>query len=431
MCANDFKVAQNRLYQNSVDFSGYNTFMRFLNKYSHAGYNFPLIFPFFNFGYDDYAIDFDDILTELKKLYGSQDDSGKLIRRPDETPAKIEQNPKVDKTDVGVDVTVQIDDRDNAEAQEIWNSIDPEERKLLEGQDLLAKDKDGKPLYLIAKGDDDKKYHIYKKEYEYGSSYKCVKQVKMGNNYFHPSQEYEKNPETGRDQLVPKHRQVGVQDVTVDVDTDIDHDGKPDTDVDVDVDVQVDSNQLSFYLAEGGNTMSPLVVDFNGDGKVDAQAGIGVDIDGDGKVDGAATNGDKMLAMSDINGNGTIDGTEVFGNKTVNPFTGKPINAKNGFEALKQVALSAEKETGIKCFDGKNVDLNKLKQCLAMKGIKLGFVSDENNTEVEDLSKINKINVVNYLETQETGKVQHNQQGNGTDEYGDDVKVDDVWFQIA
>ena len=169
--------------------------------------------------------------------------------------------------------------------------------------------------------------------------------------------------------------------------------------------------------------------DFNGDGKVSAKAGIGIDIDGDGIADGAATDGDKMLAMSDINGNGKIDGAEVFGNKTVNPFTGEAINAKNGFEALKEIALSAELYSGTICIEDGNVNLKKLQKILAKKGIKLGFVSGINNTSLEELSKIEKINIFDYKETQEFGDVQHNQQGSGTNSDGSIVKVDDVWFR--
>ena len=395
------------------------------------------IIPFLNFGLEDNESAGLDIV-ELSSLLRKQDGLVPESAQADETG-----------TDVRVGVGVRVDGAggsgNKTEAQKIWESIDPEERKLVEGQDMLEKDKNGNPIYRVAMGSDGK-YHIYKSQGLSGYSYKCVKEVKMGSNYLHTSSSGKKwNPETKEYEDVPNYKVMhGLEngdgsDVDVDVKVEVDNDenapdsqnGKDGQDVKVKVKVEVGSQGGGgFYLDEGGNTMSPLVVDFNGDGKVDAQAGIGVDIDGDGKVDGAAINGDKMLAMSDINGNGTIDGAEVFGNKTVDPFTGEPINAENGFEALKQVALSAEKETGIKCFDGKNVDLNKLKQCLALKGIKLGFVSDENNTEVEDLSKVDRVNVQDYIETPESGDVQHNQQGSGTDENGNEIKIDDVWFRI-
>ena len=176
----------------------------------------------------------------------------------------------------------------------------------------------------------------------------------------------------------------------------------------------------------------PLIIDFNQDGLVSAEHGKGVDIDGNGTLDGAATNGDKMLAMSDINSNGTIDGQEVFGDRTVDPFTGKALNAENGFEALKMIAESAQDSTGIKCIDENGlVDLKALNSALQTKGIKLGFVSDTNNTELEDLTKVAYINTKDYETKQETGAVQHNQQGTSIFEDGSTAKANDVWFELT
>ena len=416
--------------------------------------NMSAILPFLDYDLEDYETTGLDI-AELSSLVQNQ--QGGLAPDTDLIPVsgkplvQTGQTGRVDATgtDVSVGVNVNVDgvnggSSNDSEASQIWNSIDPEERRMVEGQDMLAKDKNGNPIYRVALAKDGK-YHIYKKE-EYSSySYECVKKQREDINKLSTKTKREYNPETGRMEEVPNYKVMGGKgngdgsNVDVDVEVEVDNDeNAPDSEnktdgdnVKVKVKVKVGSEGGNgFYLDDGGDTWDPLVVDFNGDGKVDAQAGIGVDIDGDGKVDGAAVNGDKMLAMSDMNGNGTIDGTEVFGNKTVDPFTGKPINAKNGFEALKQIAISAEKETGVKCFDGKNVDLQKLQQCLATKGIKLGFVSDENNTEVEDLSKINKINVADYIDTHEEGDVQHNQQGSGTDEDGNKVRIDDIWFKI-
>lgn len=328
-------------------------------------------------------------------------------------------------SDLDLDIDVDVNTPENKKARDIWDSIDPKEKKLVEGKDLMAVDKNGIPLYRVAMGDD-KKYHIYKKDSYSDSSYTCVKKVSFGSNHFSAYDNIsEYDYDSGQFKRKTSAKKMGFYDVKVTAEAGVE---KTPDDERVGVTVDIDINKFGFYFQDDAMTYSPLVIDFNGDGKVDAEAGIGIDIDGDGIADGAASNGDKMLAMSDTNGNGTIDGTEVFGNKTVNPFTGKAINAANGFEALKQVALSAEQATGIKCFDGKNVDLQKLKLCLKMIGVKLGFVSDNNNTQIENLSKISKINVVDYIETPETGKVQHNQKGKGQDENGNDVKVDDIWF---
>lgn len=174
----------------------------------------------------------------------------------------------------------------------------------------------------------------------------------------------------------------------------------------------------------------PLIVDFNKDGKISAKAGIGVDIDGNGYSDGAAVDGDKMLAMSDMNDNGVIDGSEVFSDKTVNPFTGEALGAKNGFEALKLMAQEAEKHTGIKCMDTDgNVDLKELQKALKKVNVNLGFISDRNTTELEDLAHVASINV-NYTEQNETGDVQRNQTGTYTDTDGKTHRADDVWFKL-
>jgi len=208
-------------------------------------------------------------------------------------------------------------------------------------------------------------------------------------------------------------------------------DGSVKTDINVQKDVLSRFQSIISTWSSGNTYNSPLVVDFNQDGKVSAAAGKGVDIDNNGTADGAAVDGDKMLAMSDMNGNGKIDGSEVFGDQTVNPFTGEKMNAANGFEALKQVAESAEQYTGKSCMDADgNVDLQALKEALATVGVNLGFISDDNVTELEDLTKISKINVNNYAEQNQTGDVQHRQLGSLTYDDGTQGKVNDVWFKL-
>lgn len=173
---------------------------------------------------------------------------------------------------------------------------------------------------------------------------------------------------------------------------------------------------------------SPLVLDMNHDGKVTAKAGQGVDINNDGKADGAATGGDKMLAMSNFNGNGKIDGNEVFGDQTVSPFTGKKLNAANGFEALKMIAEEAESR-GFECIDNGKVNVQKLAVALASVGVSLGLISDNNTSTLEKLTGVSTIDVANYTETAETGAVQNRQHSVYTDENGVSYKVDDVWFE--
>ena len=76
-----------------------------------------------------------------------------------------------------------------------------------------------------------------------------------------------------------------------------------------------------------------------------------------------------------------------------------------------------------------NVNLAKLKEALSTKGINLGFVSDNNNSALEQLTKVASINVRNYSESEETeGTAHHAQQGSYVDENGNTHKVHDVWF---
>lgn len=199
--------------------------------------------------------------------------------------------------------------------------------------------------------------------------------------------------------------------------------------------VATGKNDTIRWLINDTNTntyTSPLVLDTNHDGVISAKSGNGVDVNNDGVADGYATGGDKMLAFTDTNANGKIDGTEVFGNNTVDPFTGKSINAANGFEALKVVAQSAEKATGIACYKDGKVDLNALKTALATKGIELGYISDANTTQVEALENYNvaSIAVDQYTEdAKAAGDVQHRQQSTYTTADGETYTVDDVWFK--
>lgn len=170
----------------------------------------------------------------------------------------------------------------------------------------------------------------------------------------------------------------------------------------------------------------PIIVDFNRDGKVSASQGKGVDLDGDGIADGSASKGDKMLAMSDLNGNGKIDGSDVFGDQTVSPFSGQKLNAANGFEALAMIAREAEQYTGIKCLDSNgNVNLAELKKALNRVGVNIGFISESNVTELEDLAHVASINVSSYTNIDGVNL----QTGYYTDNTGTQYKANDVWFK--
>ena len=195
----------------------------------------------------------------------------------------------------------------------------------------------------------------------------------------------------------------------------------------VETKTQNDKN-TTVYANDGRTWNSPLIVDFNKDGLVSAMSGIGVDIDGNKIADGAAIGGDKMLAMSSFNGNSSIDGQEVFGDNTVSPFTNQKLGASNGFEALKLLAEQAQKYTGISCINNGNVNLQALGSALEQVGVKLGFISGYNTTELESLGHVASINVEHYETVEAAGDVQHRQLGSYTDNEGKTYKTDDVWF---
>lgn len=201
-------------------------------------------------------------------------------------------------------------------------------------------------------------------------------------------------------------------------------------------------NELKGIIENVGTkskTSSPLILDINGDGKVSAQQGIGVDLDNNGTSDGAAVNGDKMLAMGDLNGNGKIDGAEVFGTETINPFTGERLNEKNGFEALKTIAINAETKTGIEIINESGaVDVQKLQQALTSQGINLGLISGDNVTALEKLGNVSKLSTnyedksgdAEYMNTHiESGAVSQ-QLGTYETSEGQTLKLHDVWFDI-
>lgn len=333
------------------------------------------------------------------------------------------------------------------------------DKRLLENNkiDLNAKNSDGSQKYYIAKSPTDGQYHIYQGSgtrytaMTNGSDMIDLKDIKT-------TQMRETTVKTYGD--LQERNLRGIEDITIDAkngadnikvnvakDLTIKGDDVKDTDKAKNIfvvgnikleddygNIKQKSTSRDYTVLNDGFdkfvNSDPLIVDFNKDGKISAKAGIGVDIDGNGYSDGAAVDGDKMLAMSDMNDNGVIDGSEVFSDKTVNPFTGEALGAKNGFEALKLMAQEAEKHTGIKCMDTDgNVDLKELQKALKKVNVNLGFISDRNTTELEDLAHVASINV-NYTEQNETGDVQRNQTGTYTDTDGKTHRADDVWFKL-
>jgi hypothetical protein len=334
------------------------------------------------------------------------------------------------------------------------SKVDPKELAHFKGKDLTATDSKGYPKYLVSKAKDGK-YHIYAQNKDGdGKEYKSPMKLKQGSNKLHV-----KDPEANRKAAsaasaagsngstgtggssaaasASSTSSITYNPITGEI-TFTHNESASSASWNGDNGTSGDgyNDKPSGNPIEnkgGGSTGSPLILDTNKDGKVSAEQGKGIDVNGDGKADGAATGGDKMLAMGDLDGDGQITGKEVFGNETVDPFTGQKLNAQNGFDALNMVAKSAEKSTGIKCSDeAGNVDMQKLKQALEMSGKgSLGLISDNNTASLEALGDAAKVNTTNYVNQQQTGDVQHNQLGSYTDTSGNTHKVDDVWFKLS
>ena len=320
-------------------------------------------------------------------------------------------------------------------------------------QSVTQKNADGSAKYVLARvdGQNDDGY-IHTRGLQDGTFKECIATKQRGTNSYTVEQEYTRETATRTIYKVDGTKNLDIDlangktnniDVTstgiVDIKAgDFDFSRiKVDAEVKVIGDPDVVKNvyteparRIAWGTNIGATYTSPIIVDFNKDGKVDATSGnTGIDADGNGIADGAATGGDKMLAMSDINGNGKVDGSEVFGDQTVSPFTGEKINATNGFEALKTIAQQAEEKTGIKCYSGGLVDLQALKSALATVGVNLGFISDDNVTELEDLAHVVALNVDNYNQVDAEGDVQHRQQGSYVANDGQTYGANDVWFK--
>lgn len=320
-------------------------------------------------------------------------------------------------------------------------------------QSVTQKNADGSAKYVLARVDgQNNDGYIHTRGLQDGTFKECIATKQRGTNSYTVEQEYTRETATRTIYKVDGTKNLDIDlangktnniDVTstgiVDIKAgDFDFSRiKVDAEVKVIGDPDVVKNvyteparRIAWGTNIGATYTSPIIVDFNKDGKVDATSGnTGIDADGNGIADGAATGGDKMLAMSDMNGNGKVDGSEVFGDQTVSPFTGEKINATNGFEALKTIAQQAEEKTGIKCYSGGLVDLQALKSALATVGVNLGFISDDNVTELEDLAHVVALNVDNYNQVDAEGDVQHRQQGSYVANDGQTYGANDVWFK--
>jgi hypothetical protein len=141
-----------------------------------------------------------------------------------------------------------------------------------------------------------------------------------------------------------------------------------------------------------------------------------------------------MLAMCDLNNNTFIDIEEVFGERTLNPITKKPLGTKNGFESLRAIAKLLDSGSGtdiIQYIKGnKVVVLPKLKEALIRVGCDLGFIGDSNFRTLEPLSGAYAIRW-DYKETPGLyfTDIQHKAKGSFYDTELNQWTAEDIWFK--
>ena len=148
---------------------------------------------------------------------------------------------------------------------------------------------------------------------------------------------------------------------------------------------------------------SPLTFDLNSDGVKTSDKMIQYDIDGDGTVDNINDVADGVLSIR-----GGASGQDVFGNNTDLDGDGKADGFKNGFDALKALAVQEGLIDGKKdmVLDASDLALLEKKYQLAMKTA--GYNSKNENLADLDISEIN-------LGETDATQTAHNFDGQGND----------------
>ena len=173
------------------------------------------------------------------------------------------------------------------------------------------------------------------------------------------------------------------------------------------------------------NSRSPLVVDLDGDGKIETvstDGNIHFDFDSNQKIENSGWIGkNEGFLVRDINGNGQIDnGTEMFGNHTVLQ-NGK--NAVNGFEALKDLDSNGNGK-----FDAEDDAWSQVK---VWRDTNTNGIVDSGELLTLEQAGIESINLkYDYQkEADENGNLEI-QQGTFNRTDGTTGKVSDVWFDV-
>ena len=173
------------------------------------------------------------------------------------------------------------------------------------------------------------------------------------------------------------------------------------------------------------NSRSPLVVDLDGDDKIETvstDGNVHFDFDSNQKIENSGWIGkNEGFLVRDINGNGQIDnGTEMFGNHTVLQ-NGK--NAVNGFEALKDLDSNGNGK-----FDAEDDAWSQVK---VWRDANTNGIVDSGELLTLEQAGIESINLkYDYQkEADENGNLEI-QQGTFNRTDGTTGKVSDVWFDV-
>lgn len=211
-----------------------------------------------------------------------------------------------------------------AKAKEvIKNSVDPAEWAIIEQSNVNFSEtlEDGTPRYMLAKGKEDNKFHIY--DMGAGGA-SIVRQnapgkgfdiIKRGNGYLGSYKSAADGTEGAN-----KTFKFTLSDTSFS-----------------------STKESATY-----KTYSPLAFDLNGGGFQTSNETIDFDIDGDGQMDKINNVFEGILAF-DKDGDGLVgeNGSELFGNNTDLDNDGKADGYKDGFEALKALAMKENLFNGI------------------------------------------------------------------------------------
>lgn len=250
----------------------------------------------------------------------------------------------------------------------VKNAVGPEEWKVIEESkiDLSATLQDGSPRYMLAKGSEDGKYHLYDlgTRDSRGRIPSVVRQnaakggfniISKGNGYIKSYQKTEDNAEGSTKTFA----------FTI-ADT-------------------FKSTKESAKI----KTESPLAFDLNANGIQTSDGLVNYDIDGDGQMDKVNNVLEGILAFdADNDGIAGEDGSELFGNNTDIDGDGKADGYKNGFEALKALAAKENLIDGDKDMklDKDDIALLSEKYGLTMK---MGYTGAAQSLESLGISEIN------------------------------------------